>query len=101
MIRRLIARLFRATSDEPRPPLYCSPTFPRGEHGQLIGDLGMWGDSIVCLRCGRERYSEEWTREEVARTDTNWWNRREEVWAQVEAARRLPYGLHSKIHDPD
>lgn len=47
--------------------LDCSPGNQQGKHGDLIGGLGAMGDAIVCTRCGRDKYQEHWTPEEVAR----------------------------------
>jgi len=68
----------------------CTPDFPRGSHGTLVGGRGGMGDAICCLRCGREKYEELWTPEEVARqvplTD--------DLLPALERARRLPAGIH-------
>ena len=62
----------------------CSPDHPVRKHGDLVAI----GDCIVCLRCGREKYAENWSKEEVARAvPLSTGNR-----TRVEAARKLPYG---------
>jgi len=69
----------------------CTPDYPRGSHGTLVGGRGGMGDAMCCLRCGREKYEELWTREEVDRqvplTD--------ELVPALERARRLPAGIHA------
>jgi len=75
----------------------CEPERPAGTHGTLVGGLGGMGDAICCLRCGREKYEEGWTREEVARqvplTD--------ELRPALELARRLPAGVNrDEVEEP-
>lgn len=90
MIKRFLDML-RASQPSFEQRIQCSPDRPVGVHGRLITGLGLMGDSILCTRCGRERYEERWDLDEQARAVPMVGNA--EMFAEVRSARNLPYGI--------
>ena len=91
----MLLGLFRTLAGIAAEP--CSPQRQSGEHGRLIGGLGLMGDAICCLRCGRERYDEDWTAAERARQEPV----SRALHPLLREARRLPGGLDTQAARPD
>jgi hypothetical protein len=85
-----------------KPP--CSPTYTAGYHGELVYGLGMMGDAILCLRCGREKYEEQWSKEELKRViDLSEASEelKEDLIPRIQRARNLPFGSTSLLMKED
>jgi hypothetical protein len=93
MIQRLLS-LFRNVKPTFGQRLECGPGRQIGVHGRIIKGLGGLNDSMLCTRCGYERYEERWSQEEYDRAVPA--EATEAMFAEVMKARSLPGGIYEE-----